>query len=219
MIWTLISRWAVVDYMEGKAINLIWYPFWQSGLLSHSIDAKSSNDGFADDDNDDNAEESHQEISQYFWLRLICQFYDNSLLDSRLLFLITQPPIMRHVIVQCQRDHCHLHHVPQSHCYKKQHNSFSYPSPLYIVQVSTGSSSPSSLAACSLGRSRLAVKCRHCYPFSPSHGLRSRSCSRGLEGYQNSRYIAHWNLCLTLLFCNKWWDTKTVSNMHTRVWE
>ena len=130
--FNLMSRWAVVDLsMEGKAINLIWYPFWQSGLLSHSIDAKSSNDGFADDDNDDNAEESHQEISQYFWLRLICQFYDNSLLDSRLLFLITQPPIMRHVIVQCQRDHCHLHHVPRSHCYKKQHNSFSYPSPLY----------------------------------------------------------------------------------------
>ena len=31
---------------------------------------------------------------------------------------------------------------------------------------------------------RLAVKCRHCYPFSSSHDTRSRS--RGMEGYQKS---------------------------------
>ena len=84
------------------------------------------------------------------------------------------------------------------------------------VPVSTGSSSsPSSLAACSLGRSWLAVKCRRCYPFSPSHGpCCSCSCSWGLEGYQN-RHTAFCNLCFTMLVCKVGWDTKIVSNTTT----
>ena len=62
-----------------------------------------------------------------------------------------------------------------------------YTSPAFVIYISSSASSSwpfNSWLQFMPQAGRLAVKCRHCYPFSSSHDTRSRS--RGMEGYQKS---------------------------------